>query len=340
MQKTTAIKMYILEHVKQHPENIVAITTKHFGVTRTTVHRHLKNLIKQGDILKSGKTRNIRYTLKSSMDRELSYKINSQLSEFLILKTDFEDIFCTFKENIYDICIYGFTEIVNNAIDHSHGSNLTITTHCDKKKLVITIQDDGVGIFQNILDYFKLNSILDSVLQLSKGKMTTDPSRHSGEGIFFTSRAFDVFEIYANQLHYFRDNRENDWAFESLAEPTIGSTIRMSIHDTASTNLVMLFKQYQDPEDLSFNRTDIRVQLSQFGHEPLISRSQAKRITVGLEKFNHITLDFSGVRLVGQGFVDEMFCLFQAAHPHITIDYIHATPDVTFMIKRGIATRS
>ncbi len=32
-----------------------------------------------------------------------------------------------------------------------------------------------------------------SVLELSKGKFTTDPSRHTGEGIFFSSRMFDDF---------------------------------------------------------------------------------------------------------------------------------------------------
>jgi len=30
---------------------------------------------------------------------------------------------------------------------------------------------------------------------LAKGKLTTDPKRHSGEGIFFSSRMFDEFDI-------------------------------------------------------------------------------------------------------------------------------------------------
>ena len=34
-----------------------------------------------------------------------------------------------------------------------------------------------------------------ALFELSKGKFTTDPSRHSGEGVFFTSRMFDDFEI-------------------------------------------------------------------------------------------------------------------------------------------------
>lgn len=67
-----------------------------------------------------------------------------------------------------------------------------------------------------------------------------------------------------------------------------------------------------------------------------MSRSQAKRVILGLEKFQQITLDFSGVRFVGQGFVDEVFRVFKRAHPNSTINYINANSDVTFMIQRGL----
>ena len=36
------------------------------------------------------------------------------------------------------------------------------------------------------------------------GKLTTDPHRHTGEGIFFTSRAFDCFEIRSGELRFSR----------------------------------------------------------------------------------------------------------------------------------------
>jgi len=42
-------------------------------------------------------------------------------------------------------------------------------------------------------------------------------------------------------------------------------------------------------------------------NEPHVSRSQAKRLLMGLEKFNTIILDFKGVVSVGQAFVDQVF---------------------------------
>jgi hypothetical protein len=99
-----------------------------------------------------------------------------------------------------------------------------------------------------------------------------------------------------------------------------------------------LFESYQDENSLAFNKTEIIVKLAQFEEEVLISRAQAKRITFNLEKFDRVVLDFSGIRLVGQGFVDQLFRVYATAHPKTTIEYINAHPDVEFMIRRGIET--
>ena len=110
----------------------------------------------------------------------------------------------------------------------------------------------------------------------------------------------------------------------------------MTINTNAEKKLISIFKKYQDSESLEFNRTEIFVELSRLGQETLISRSQAKRIIFGLEKFHLITLDFSRVRLIGQGFVDEIFRVFSQANPDIEIKYVHANDDVEFMIKRSV----
>ena len=64
----------------------------------------------------------------------------------------------------------------------------------------------------------------------------------------------------------------------------------------------------------------------------LISRSEAKRIVTGLTKFEHVTLDFSGVDVVGQGFCDEVFRVFARAQPEITLEPIGMNAAVGFMV--------
>ena len=90
-------------------------------------------------------------------------------------------------------------------------------------------------------------------------------------------------------------------------------------------------KQRSRPE-----REATTISLAKLGFETLMSRSQAKRILLGLEQFNYVTLDFKDVRLVGQGFVDEIFRVYQNAHPEVTFKYINVNRDVEFMIERGL----
>lgn len=336
--KSHQIIAFLLKELPQHPHDIVAIAAKKFRTTRTTIHRHLTKLVKDNIVLKSGTTKNMSYYLSHSLKLELTYTISPEIYEFDIFNKDLENFFSKVADNVKTIFAYGFTEIFNNALDHSRGSRITVKARYENKNWILSISDDGIGIFKNIFNYFKLGDIRESVLQLNKGKMTTDPARHSGEGIFFTSKVFDRFEIYANELYFLKDNLVNDWTLSTHVPSRKGSIVVMTIQDKSKKSLIEIFKKYQDPETLAFDRTDIVVELSRMGDEMLISRSQAKRITLGLEKFKHVTLDFSGIKLIGQGFVDEIFRVYSNAHPEITFHYINANSDVEFMIKRGLTT--
>lgn len=329
------IKKFILSMLSKHPTDIVTHAAEKFSVTRTTIHRHLSSLIKEGKIIKTGTTKNSQYFLATSFNRQYVYKIKPGLDEFAIFARDCKEIIDNLPKNFQDIINYSFTEMVNNAIDHSKGKVLTIVTQLNKEQFVFSIKDDGIGVFKNIYDYFHLDDIRESILQLSKGKTTTDPVHHTGEGIFFSSKLSVLFEIYANGYHFVRDNHENDWALSEDPSIKQGSTVVMTFNLNLDTNLVKVFKQFQDEESLSFDRTEIIVELSKFKEEIFISRSQAKRILRNLDKFQRVTLDFKHVRLVGQGFVDEIFRVYQQQHPEIKIDYINANEDVMFMIQRS-----
>jgi anti-sigma regulatory factor (Ser/Thr protein kinase) len=330
------ILKFLLAKVAKHPDDLVAVAVQHFSVTRTTIHRHLSKLLTEGKILKNGTTRNITYYLSTDANRTNTYKIHPQLSEFTVYKNDFSSALASVDTHIQDICHYAFTEIFNNAIDHSAGTKILASLTFEKNNIVISIQDNGIGIFKNLHDYFLLDDIREGALQLSKGKMTTDPSNHTGEGIFFSSRAMDTFEITSNNLHYIKSNKDNDWGLECIPEKMKGTTVTMTINKNSQRKLNAIFCEYQDEEDLKFDKTDILVEMAKWGDETLISRSQAKRILRNLEKFNHVTLDFKGVRLIGQGFVDETFRVFINRFPHVRITYINASDDVEFMIKRGM----
>jgi len=332
--KTNAIQTYILTNVTKHPTDIAAKICKRFSVTRMTATRHLQALIADKKIIKSGKTYNTHYYLTTAKNKLINLVINEKLDEFSVFTTYFEEEFSTLPKNQFKICEYCCTELINNAKDHSQGARLHLETQWENQGLWIEIRDDGVGIFEKLQHALQLHDVQEGLLALTKGKVTTDPRNHTGEGIFFSSRAVDRFVIEANGICYTKDNSENDWFY---AKSTVkkGTTLKLYIHHACTRSLKNIFSEYTDPEDYRFDKTEILVELAKLGDERYISRSQAKRILADLERFSRIVLDFRSVETVGQGFVDEVFRVFQNKFPSIQIDYRNANDNVLFMIKRG-----
>lgn len=328
------IKEFILQTAPKHPSDLVAKTAEHFNVTPTTVHRHINRLIKEGKLIKSGNTRAIVYHVASSYFKIKQYTMTGTLSEDKIFYEDFSEIFSNLPPNIYKVCSFGVTEMINNAIDHSQGTKLQISTNFDNPFLIIKVRDNGIGVLKKICNFLNCDDLREGIIHLTKGKITTDPTNHTGQGIFFTSRMFNIFQIQANGYLYTKDNIQEDWTF-ARSEPSDGTEITMIININSGINIKHIFNQYQN-DDFGFDKTEIVVQLAKFDEEFFVSRSQAKRIILGLEKFDNIVLDFKGIDFIGQGFVDEIFRVFQNKYPKIKITYINANQDVEFMIKRGL----
>ena len=142
----------------------------------------------------------------------------------------------------------------------------------------------------------------------------------------------------------FISNVENKWEnvqfkrvdaeiAENLIDPV--DAAESILNKDEETKLKELFDKYGDPENFTFDKTHIVVELARDQETEYISRSQAKRILVGLEKFRHVVLDFRNVRTVGQAFVDEVFRVFGQEHPEVKFEHINANENVEFMILRG-----
>ena len=105
-------------------------------------------------------------------------------------------------KNVLDIWSYGFTEMLNNAIEHSGGMGVEIHVRNDGDGFRVIIIDNGEGLFRKIARELKINAQDTNwlKLELAKGKLTTSKESHSGEGIFFASKAFDMFLIQSNKM--------------------------------------------------------------------------------------------------------------------------------------------
>jgi hypothetical protein len=93
---------------------------------------------------------------------------------------------------------HAFTELLNNAIDHSGGTQVTVSMRQTAMHVQLLVSDDGCGLFQRIGESFDIDDPELAMFELAKGKLTSEPERHTGRGLFFTARLADVFDLHAN----------------------------------------------------------------------------------------------------------------------------------------------
>jgi hypothetical protein len=327
------IRRFILEHVEKHPNDVSRLTADHFSITRQAVHKHLRRLVSEKSLTETGETRNRTYKLAALLEWQKTYPLSTELEEHILWDQDIAPVLRPLPENVMDIWHYGFTEMLNNAKDHSGGTRILVRIAKTAVSVEMMIADDGIGIFTKIQQAFKLPDQRYAILELAKGKLTTDPTRHTGEGVFFASRMFDRFSIGADKTYYGHwIGDDSDWVMDW---GTAGTTVFMELSNHTSRTPHKIFDQYASPdEDYGFNKTVVPVRLAQYGNDKLISRSQAKRVVSRLELFKTILFDFTGVPTIGQAFADEIFRVFANQNPTISIVPIHANSQVQRMIAR------
>ena len=338
-RQTNEIRDFIIFNIEEHPSNITILTAEKFSVSRQAVLRHINKLIKDGALTVEGNTRDRKYSLKPIIDLTFQLSLKG-LEEDIVWREKISPILSDVPANINKICYYGFTEMLNNAIDHSNGQKVIINIKRTLSDIQIWVIDDGVGIFNKIQKELGLNDILHTILELSKGKLTTDPKRHSGEGIFFSSRIFDNFAIASGKLHFAHFSKPNsvegsDWLLENKAETVKGTGISMKIKLNSTRTTKDVFDYYSGNDDFGFTKTHIPVFLAQHGEENLISRSQAKRLLTRFDRFKEVILDFQDVESIGQAFADEIFRVFHNEYPNINLYPINTNEQVLNMIKRA-----
>jgi len=166
-----------------------------------------------------------------------------------------------------------------------------------------------------------------ATLELAKGKFTTDPKRHTGEGIFFTSKMVDAFDISSGGVYFTSmspiDNRK-------------GTTVWMKLKNTSDKSRNEVFDAYASPDnDYAFSKTVVPVKMAEHNKDDLISRSQAKRLLLRIDRFRTVVLDFQNVNQIGQAFADEIFRVFVRRHSGVDVQFVNANADVTRMIRRA-----
>ncbi len=347
-------KEKILEKAKETGQIRTAQLSAAFDVSRQYVSMLIAQLVEEKSLVRIGSTRNAFYVLPEYAKAHpeiLPNKFfkrlkNTGLEEHKIL-AEIEEKFpqiSELKEHIRNIFTFAFSEMLNNAIEHSDSKSISVEISVTDDNLWFIVSDSGVGVFRNVMQKKKLKSELEAVQDILKGKTTTIPKSHTGQGIFFTSKVSDVFILDSFGLQMTVNNKTHDVTVKKIGVTKRGTRVIFRIKVDSGKHLSDVFKKYTnlaDESDYGFDKTEICVKLYTAGGVN-ISRSQARRILYGLEKFKIIVFDFDKVPMIGQAFADEIYRVFHNKYPNIELQETNINETVKFMIERAKndATRS
>ena len=335
------LKNLIMKTIKNKGRVTTADIAGITGFSRQYVQRFLKSLADEGVIVLIGKSNQAKYILppKKNISKAKPLKVhrimtNKDLSEDKVLRQIKVEsaIFQDIAENVSSITDYAFTEMLNNAIEHSTSEKIDVVIMRTTTDIRFTVADRGIGIFNNIMKKKRLGATIAAIQDLIKGKETTAPETHSGEGIFFTSKIADILAIKSFEKKLVFDNVGQDIYVRDV-QSVKGTKVDFTLGLKSKKKLANLFSKYTD-DSFQFSKTLVKVKLY---HQDVdyVSRSQARRILAGLEKFKTIELDFKDVKTIGQAFADEIFRIWQANHKDVTFVVKEANENAMLMIKRA-----
>lgn len=326
--KKQAIILYILEKIERGDKRISASVIDNFKINEATFYKYINELLEEKIIEKTARGQ---YQLSAKKYIYHLKRDNGDLNRDTIAYDK-----CLYKHvkgygsNVEQIWAYTFSEMTNNVMDHSGALNMEVIVEQNHMTTTVWLMDDGIGIFRKIRDFFQLDSIDDAIDELFKGKTTTDPKNHSGEGIFFSSRMMDEFSIFSDDRVFSHDKYDQNVIRAEKFPFKTGTSVMMRLSNNSKRKPWEIFSRFENEEG-EFDKTEIRMKMI-FESSP-VSRSQAKRLCNGLDRFRRVVLDFEDIEWMGQGFADQMFRVFNAEHPEITVTPINMNEDINKMYR-------
>lgn len=324
------IPALIQEILDQHGEVSVGQLSAPTGLTRQAIQYHLRKMVGQGELEPVGEGRARHYKAVYVYDEAFPTEGADEYRARTALRAAVAEL-KKIAGAAGKITDFAFAEMMNNALDHSGSETVRVTLRIEEHRLGFGIIDFGVGAFEHVRRKAGLEDHLAALQEISKGKMTTDPSRHTGQGIFFTSKAVDRFSLAANGWRWLVDNDADDQTVET-SDIRRGTVVHFDIDPSTDRSLKELFDRYTDEETYEFDRSRTVVHLFQ-ADVPFVSRAEAKRVGRNLDRFQEVVVDFKDVSSVGQGFADELFRVWAKEHPSTRLIPVNMNEAVRRMVE-------
>lgn len=326
------LSLWMTAAAREHGLDLPGHVMERTGASRRATLNALRRLVDSHWLRREGTARRPVYAPGLLRQVARSYTLHG-LQEDLPWQRDFAPNF-ELPRHVARMIQHGFTELLNNAIDHSGGTSVTVSLRQTTSHVQLLVSDDGCGVFDKICAAFDIADARHAMLELSKGRLSSQPEAHTGRGLFFSSQLADVFDIHANNTAFQRRAWEGGGWQAGRPLPRQGSSIYMAVALDTTRTLDQVMEAWSMAGDgIEFDQTRVQLRLLAGPGQVLDSRAQARRVTARLPMFKRAEVSFDGIEEVGHGFADELFRVFARAHREVELVPTHMTPRIAALVK-------
>jgi anti-sigma regulatory factor (Ser/Thr protein kinase) len=322
---------WITAAAAEQPGDLADHVAQRLAVSRSSAQRLLRQLVQAQWLVREG--RRGRPIYRPGLLRQVVQRYRLEgLDEATPWARDFCGHF-TLAAPVHRMVQHVFSELLNNAIDHSEGQWVSVSVRQTPSQVQLLVSDDGRGLFDKLGEAFGLAEPARAMLELSKGKLTSAPARHTGRGLYFSARLADVFDLHANAVGFQRRAWDGEAWCPARALDRRGTSVYAAIAlDTERTLESVLHAHSLSGAAARFERTVVPLRMLTAAQVGLESRAQARQAASRLAAFARAEMDFSGIACVGHSFADELFRVVVADHPSLELVPVGMSPAVAEMV--------
>ena len=332
MNSSRKIKKFILNNLHRHRKDIISTTIQKFGISRQAILKHMHTLINEKQIVAYGKTRDRYYELRpqvnfyKSVELKDGYKPKHTIDNYII------NHISSLKPNIIEIIRFSMDALLNNILDHSKATKFYFKIYLTYNDLHIILNDNGIGLFENIKTLLNFDNAHIAAIELAKGPLTTDPDNHSGDELFTLMHLFDYAKIESSEKSLKYLNQKNFWKIDDSIHKQ-GTRIHLKINPFSKRSCQSIFKKLFVSKKMSIK---VPINLIKTDENQIVNtRAQAKSLLRNIEKLNLIEFDFNNIDIIGPAFADELIRNTKKKNETANIKWINSNKMIDALMSRA-----
>lgn len=332
MNSSGKIKKFILENLNRHQKDIIFTTIQRFGISRQAILKHMHTLINEKQIVAYGKTRDRYYELRPQVNFYKSIELEDGYDPKHTIDNYILNHISSLKTNIIEIIRFSMDALINNILDHSKATKFYFKIYLTYNDLHIILNDNGIGLFENIKTLLNVENEHIAAIELAKGPITTDPENHSGDELFTLMHLFDSAKIESSgkSLNYM--NQKKYWMIDDSIQKQ-GTRIHLKINPFSKRSCQSIFENLFVSKKMSIK---VPINLIKTNDNQIVNtRAQAKSLLRNIEKLKLIEFDFNNIDIIGPAFADELIRNTKKKNETANIKWINSNKMIDALMSRA-----